>query len=75
MDPCDTLAFTGNHSDIWPFSTTLWDLVVKKILLSLSNASEIPVDLSPSCHTLSKALNIWKITPQDSRVGDAFKAV
>ena len=22
MDSCDTPAFTGNHSDIWPFSAT-----------------------------------------------------
>ena len=30
MDPCSTPAFTGNHSDVWPFRTTLWNLFVKK---------------------------------------------
>ena len=78
MDPCGTPAFTGNHSDVWPFRTTLWNLFVKKLLISSSNASEIPIDLSlkisPSCHTLSKALDISKATPQDPRVGYASKA-
>ena len=78
MDPCGTPAFTGNHSDVWPFRTTLWNLFVKKLLISSSNASEIPIDLSlkisPSCHTLSKALDIFKKTPRNSRVGYASKA-
>ena len=53
MDPCGT-----------PFRTNLWNLFVKKLLISSSNASEIPTDLSlkitPTCHTLSKALTYPK---------------
>ena len=45
IDPCGTPAFTGNHSDVWPFGTTLWNLFVKKLLMSSSNVSEIPIDL------------------------------
>ena len=51
----------------------------KKLLTNSSNASEITIDLSskisPSCHTLSKALGISKKALQDSRVGYASKAV
>ena len=30
MDPCGTPAFTGNHSDVRPFSTILWNPVCQK---------------------------------------------
>ena len=30
IDPCGTPAFTGNYSYVSPFSTTLWNLFVKK---------------------------------------------
>ena len=77
MDPCGTPAFTSNHSDVWPSSTTLWNLFVKKLLISSSNASEIPTDLSlkigPPCHALSKSLDTTKKTPRDSRVEYASK--
>ena len=35
IDPCGTPALTGNHSDIWPFKTTLWDprIVMDSLLL------------------------------------------
>ena len=47
MDPCGTPTYTGNHSDFWPFSTTLWNMFVKKTFKKTSsNASEIPIDLT-----------------------------
>ena len=77
MSPWGTPAFTGNRSNVWPFKTTLWNLFAKKLLISSSNASEIPIDLSlkisPSCHTISKALDISKKTSRDSRLGYASK--
>ena len=73
MEPCGTPALTGNHSDVWPFSRTLWNLLLKKLSMRLNRESETPVDLSlnigPWCQTLSKALDISKNTPQVSRVG------
>ena len=62
MEPCGTPALTGNHSDVWTFSGTLWDILLKKLSMRLSRESETPVDLSlnisPWCQTLSKTLDL-----------------
>ena len=72
MEPCDTPALTGNHSGIWLFSGTLWNLLLKKLLIRHNQESETPTDLSlntsPLCQTLSKVLDISRNTPQVSRV-------
>ena len=34
MDPCDTPAFTDNHSDVWLFNATLGNLLSKKLSIS-----------------------------------------
>ena len=39
MEPCGTLALTGNHSDVWPFDRTLWNLFYKKLSMRLSRES------------------------------------
>ena len=75
MDPCSVPAFTGNNSDVWLFSTTLWNLFVKKLLinrntqwLKIQNKSLMP-------HFIKTLLwHIQKTPPQDSRVGYASKA-
>ena len=73
VDPCGTPALTSNHSAVWPFKKTLWNLFSKKFLIRSNKASQITIDLSfkmsPSCHILSKALEISKKNPRDSRVG------
>ena len=74
MEPCSTPALAGNHSDVWPFSSTLWNLLLKKRSIKCnSRESETPTDLSlnisPSCQTLSKALAISRNTLAVSRVG------
>ena len=37
IDPSGTPAFTGNHSEVWPLSKTLWNLFVKKLWISFNN--------------------------------------
>ena len=73
MEPCGKPASTGNHSDVWPLSSTLWNLLLKKLSIRRNRGSETPTDLSlnisPSCQTLSKALDISKNAPQISSVG------
>ena len=75
MEPCGTPALTGNHSDVWSLSSTLWNLILKE-LWRCNRESETPTDLglniSPLCQTLSKALDISRNTPQVSRVGSAL---
>lgn len=34
MQPCGTPALTGNHSDVWPFSSALWS--IKKLSIGLN---------------------------------------
>ena len=46
IDPCDTPAFSGNHSEVWPLTKTLWNLHVKKLWISFRNESETPIDFS-----------------------------
>ena len=67
-------ALTGNHSDVWPFSNTLWNLLLKKRSIRCNRReSETPTDLSlnisPSCQALSKALDISRNALPVSRVG------
>ena len=31
IEPCGTPASTGVHAEIWPFSTTLWSLLFRKL--------------------------------------------
>ena len=68
MEPCGTPALAGNYSEVWPFNRTLWNLLLKKLLMRLNRESETPIDLSlntnPWCQTLSKALEISKNIPQ-----------
>ena len=63
MEPCGTPALTGNHSDAWPIHSTLWNLLLKKLSIRCNRESEtltdlISLNISPSCQSLSKALDI-----------------
>ena len=73
MDRCSTPALNDNHLDVWPFSSPLWNLLLKKLSIGRNKESETQTDLSlntsPSCQTLSKALYISGKTPRVSRVG------
>ena len=40
MELSGTPALTGNHSDVWPFSRTLWNLLLKKLLVKLNREFE-----------------------------------
>ena len=46
MESCGTTALTGNHSDVWPFSSTLWNLLLKKLSIKRNRESVTPTDLS-----------------------------
>ena len=46
MEPCYTLALTGNHSDVWALSSTLWNLLLKKLSIRRNRKFEIPTDIS-----------------------------
>ena len=48
MKPCGTLAITGNYSDVWSFTSTLWNLLLEKLSIRLNEESEASVDFSPS---------------------------
>ena len=73
MEPCSTPALNDNHLDVWPFCSPLWNLLLKKLSIGCNKESENQTDLSlnisPSCQTLSKALYISRNTPRVSRVG------
>ena len=72
IEPCGTPASTGVHAEIGPFSTTRWSLLFRKLWVSFSGNSVIPIHsilwMSPSCHILSKAFDIYKktaLTPKE----------
>ena len=46
MEPCSTQALTGNHLVLWSLSSTLWDLLLKKLSIRRNRDSETPTDLS-----------------------------
>ena len=60
-----------------PLSTTLWNLLFKKLLRRLKRFPDIPTCSSlksnPSCHTLSNALDISRKFALTSRVGSWSK--
>ena len=53
--------------EVWPLSTTLWNILVKTLFIKIKSGQHIPYDLSlynkPSGHTLPTALDISKNTP------------
>ena len=55
MKPCNTPALNNNHLDVWPFSSPLWNLLLKKLSIGRNKESETQTDLSlkisPSCQT------------------------
>ena len=73
MEPCGTPAVTGNHSDVWPFSSTFWNLLLEKLSIRRNRESEtltnLFLNISPLFQTLSKALDISRNTTRVSRVG------
>ena len=73
IDPWGTPAETSTQDEDRPFRTTLWYLLLKKFSISFNRVSDIPNDLilyiSPSCQTLSKALEMSKKVPLTSKGG------
>ena len=47
MKSCGTTALIGNHSDIWPFSSSLslWNLLLKNFSIRRNRESVTPTDL------------------------------
>ena len=64
--PCEILAPTFVHGEFWPFNTTLCFLLFKKSVTVLKRLPDIPFCFSlkgsPSCQTLSNALEISRKT-------------
>ena len=73
IEPCGTPARTGDQLEHWPLSTTLWNLLFRKLLRRLRRFPDIPIcsslNINPSCHTLSNAFDISKKFALTSRVG------
>ena len=70
IEPCGTPAVTLCQDECWPFRTTRCFQQEKKSRKRLKWLPEIPFRFSlrskPSCHTLSKTLDISKKTPLTS---------
>ena len=64
IEPCGTPAQMSPQLEDWPFRTVLCFLSAKKFLRSDSRSPETPhclsLNMRPSCHTLSKALEMSK---------------
>ena len=60
IEPHGTPASNDDQFEQWPLSTTLWNLLFKKLLRRLRRFANIPVysglNSNPSCHTLSNVL-------------------
>ena len=71
IDPWGTPARTLVQDDVWPLRTTLCLRFFRKHFIKQRRFSEIPywfnLSMRPSCHTLSKALDISRKTPLTSR--------
>ena len=46
MESCGTPVLTGNHLDLWPSSSTLRNLLIKKLSIRLKRKTVTPTDLS-----------------------------
>ena len=46
MDSCGTPVLTGNHLDLWPSSSTLWNLLINKLLIRCNRQMVTSADLS-----------------------------
>ena len=70
IEPCGTPAVTLSQDECWPFRTTRCFRQERKSRKRFKRFPEIPFWFSlrskPSCHTLSKALDISKKTPLTS---------
>ena len=66
IDPCRTPALTLVQVDTWPLRTTLCFLLLKKSVKMFNKSPEMPfcfsLEITPSCQTLSKALDMSKKT-------------
>ena len=45
MEACGASFWAGNHSDVWPFIRTLWNLLLKKLSMRFKSDSEIQPQL------------------------------
>ena len=61
IEPCGTPASTDDQFEYWPLSTTLRNLLFKKLLRRFRRFPDTPIrsnlNSNPSCHTLSNALD------------------
>ena len=71
MEPWGTPALTSAQEGVYPLKTTLCFLLLKKLDNRFKRLPDIPfcfsLKLMPSCHTLSKALNMSRNTLQTSK--------
>ena len=73
IDRWGTPALILFQLEVFRFNTTPWYLSDKKLSISINKSQIMPLRLSlyisPSCHTLSNALEISRNTPRTSREG------
>ena len=78
MEPCGTPTLTGNHSDVWPLSSTLWNLLLKKLSIrhnrELETSDDLSLKISPSYQTLSKSLRHIKKYTTSSKIRVSIKS-
>ena len=43
VEPCSSPNLISNYSGVWPFSRTLWNLLLKKLSMTLKRESETPI--------------------------------
>ena len=58
IKPCITPALIKPHDKHWSFSKTCWFLISRELNDNYKKLLQIPLLLSTSCHTLSRALDI-----------------
>ena len=46
MESCGTPVLTGNHLNLWPSSSTLWNLLINKLLIRRNRKVVTSADLS-----------------------------
>ena len=74
VEPYGTPASTDDQFEHWPLTTTLRNLLFKKLLRRLRRFPDIPIRSSLNsnspCHTLSNPLVISRMFALTSRVGN-----
>ena len=58
IKPCRTPALKKPHDELWSFNKNCCFLLSRELNDNYKKLLQIPLRLSPSCHTLSRALDV-----------------